>query len=80
MGLREQDIEKLIDGVYEMSTVYTNNPDGPDEVSCVFCGVYKNCSGDGFISMHDLSHEKDCVWLITQDLLHKEEKYKLDLL
>jgi hypothetical protein len=68
------DIKKLCEGVLETSTIFYDNPDGPYENSCPFCGVTMYTGGnEGYPSMSDLNHREDCVYLLAKKLIKKLE-------
>lgn len=66
MATREEDIQKLIEGVIETSPEFFDNPNGGYENTCPFC----DARGGGLhLGMLDLKHNpKDCIWLIAMDL------------
>jgi hypothetical protein len=66
---REDDINKLIDAVLEISAVFFDNPNGAYEVSCPFCGGIKYFGGNvSTPTMTDIKHDLNCAYLIAKDL------------
>ena len=80
MGLREQDIERLNEGVFKTGSVMINNPKEPDEYRCTFCGVWQRGKVADYLTMAQLNRSSTCIWLIAKDLLYNEDQYKIDLI
>ena len=63
---REDDIEELVQGVLDVSSVYKMRPHAIDLYVCPFCdeGSYES-------SMDSINHEQYCPYLIAKDLSTK---------
>jgi len=68
---REEDVQKLCNGILSMSAETWDNPNGGYETSCPFCSArVSRGGGDHHIwaSMSELEHDTDCPYLIAKDL------------
>lgn len=66
---REEDIQKVIDGILNITPNFWDNPNGGYEYSCPFCNGEKTIEGNELPpTMKDIEHDIDCIWLIAQDL------------
>lgn len=64
-----EDIEKLIYGVKDVNPIRHINPDGADSYECPFCGAYEYMTwGREYISMRDLEHDEECIYLLANEL------------
>ncbi len=69
---REKDILVVASAVVSHSVNYWDNPNGPEEFTCPYCGVYGcRLGNDEWPDLKDMKHKLDCVYLIAKDLLTK---------
>ncbi len=74
--MSQEKVNKLIDGVLETRPEYWDNPNGGYQYSCPFCQVYKEVGGGESVSMPELNHEKECVYLTAQELKNEQQEKK----
>jgi hypothetical protein len=67
---REDDIQKLIDGVHDLESTLIFDYSGVDYTICPIC---EERGPEGSL-MKDLKHELNCIWLIAKDLNTGKEK------
>jgi len=56
-------IEQFTDGIIATSCFIMDNPNGADQYSCPFCGAYKKAKRIEYTTMHELNHDKYCLYL-----------------
>lgn len=71
---REKDINNVLFGVLETETIYERNYNYADRCICPFCYESKETYGYTNLSMKELNHSQDCIWLIAKDLLTNIKK------
>lgn len=65
---REEDIQRLIEGVLETTPIFYDDANGGYDYSCQFCGNTLTVGGDATPTMRDIKHGVDCIYLIAMDL------------
>jgi hypothetical protein len=72
--MSQEKVNKLIEGVLETMPEYWDNPNGGYRYSCPFCQNYKEVGGGESVSMIEIDHSEDCVYLTAQELKKEQDE------
>ena len=57
--------QQIVDQILEIIPDFWDNPNGPYENKCPFCGKIKYTKGLRMVGMQEIEHEKDCTYLLA---------------